>query len=961
MVAGGCDSELNDTIKFCSECPNPQINILTVDTAICQGDTALIRVELNGAADYSLYYNIDGIPLSTTNISQDHIEIPVWTGGVLVIDSLRDVNCLNDTATNNITITLNPSPLLDLGDDSSVCAGPVVLDAGSSGATEYLWKGDSKDPSYSADTTGNYWVIATKNACSDTDSINITIGGDLPVFLGNDTSLCDKDTLTLSVGDYNTINWRDTINNTGTDKSFEVTKGTRVYVYIKDTEGCEGNDSIDVVFKPTPVVSLSLKDTITICQTSGDYIFDAGNVGSDYLWSTGDKTQTITKGKNDEGDYWVKVTKNGCSDSDSVYLKVDTKLSVYLGEDTIGVCPGGDTLMDAGYGLGYTFDWNDGNGPILDSTFRSGGGKEVKVIVSDAGGCTGKDSVFIKEINPLVINIGNDTSLCFGSPSLSFSMVSGRQDVTVKSWHDGTTTDYSFPSDSTHWYWLEVDSSGCVYRDSLYFELDTLPVVQLGVDTFICTGTSDTIKLSVGTFSDYVWNKIMNSGDSLIGTSSVYSIGDPGSYSLHVTDGNKCENGDTVNVSLQPGTVFTLLKDTTICPKGNVAIDVPSQLQGLPNTSWKWLNNNLSDLNYVVENRNHLDTIDVVLEYTNEFGCVTRDTTRVIVNNNLPVLLKDTSVCVGDYLELTSGYPDNSSYIYDWKSGSSALSSKNNYIIDSAIVGDAGTITVTVENITEGCSGDTSIVLVVNVLPDPELSSGAVCFGESVVLDHGLTNVTSVWDHGEVTNPVTVQDSGIYRVTVKDDNDCMGTDSVRVIMYDNPVSDLEDEVIVCFDDMDSRLSLDPGNYDSYTYEWSYGSSSDVISTSQIVAADQRGIYRVTLTNLANCSTVDSISVKEDCPAHVWLPNSFTPNDNTVNDVWEIVGRGIETVEVLVYNRWGELVWTGNAMGDFWDGTHHVTREPVQQDVYVYRLKYTYLNVEGGTVNKQRVGRIALIR
>ena len=229
------------------------------------------------------------------------------------------------------------------------------------------------------------------------------------------------------------------------------------------------------------------------------------------------------------------------------------------------------------------------------------------------------------------------------------------------------------------------------------------------------------------------------------------------------------------------------------------------------------------------------------------------------------------------------------------------------------------------------------------------------------MLDHGLTNVMSVWDHGESTNPITVQDSGIYRVSVTDDNDCIGEDSVRVIMYDNPISELEDEIIVCFDDMDSRLSLDPGSYDLYTYEWIYGSSSQVISTSQVASADQKGVYTVTLTNLANCSTRDSIYVKEDCPAHVWLPNSFTPNDNTVNDVWKIVGRGIETVEVVVYNRWGELVWMGNAMNDFWDGTHYVTNQDVQQDVYVYRLKYTYLNVEGGLELKQRMGRIALIR
>ena len=75
----------------------------------------------------------------------------------------------------------------------------------------------------------------------------------------------------------------------------------------------------------------------------------------------------------------------------------------------------------------------------------------------------------------------------------------------------------------------------------------------------------------------------------------------------------------------------------------------------------------------------------------------------------------------------------------------------------------------------------------------------------------------------------------------------------------------------------------------------------------------------------------------------------------------IQGRSIESVEVYVFNRWGELVWEGNALGQFWDGTHNVTQQPVQQDIYVYHLKYTYFNVNGYLESKQRVGRIALIR
>ena len=73
----------------------------------------------------------------------------------------------------------------------------------------------------------------------------------------------------------------------------------------------------------------------------------------------------------------------------------------------------------------------------------------------------------------------------------------------------------------------------------------------------------------------------------------------------------------------------------------------------------------------------------------------------------------------------------------------------------------------------------------------------------------------------------------------------------------------------------------------------------------------------------------------------------------------IEGRGVSDVEVLVFNRWGELIWTGNGIGEFWDGTYK--GKPVQQDVYVYKLTYSYLNVNEALNTNTRVGTVAVIR
>ena len=166
----------------------------------------------------------------------DYLEIPVWIGGTLTLDSLRDATCLNDTVTNSLTIVLNSVPTIDLGADVTVCSGPVDFDATSTGTASYLWQDNSINPIFSADATGDYWVVVTDNGCSDTDSIALTIGGELSVSLGADTTLCENDTLSLSVNNFNVITWEDNIGNTASGVNFTITETSIVDVHVTDAD-----------------------------------------------------------------------------------------------------------------------------------------------------------------------------------------------------------------------------------------------------------------------------------------------------------------------------------------------------------------------------------------------------------------------------------------------------------------------------------------------------------------------------------------------------------------------------------------------------------------------------------------------------------------------------------------------------------------------------------------------------
>ena len=93
---------------------------------------------------------------------------------------------------------------------------------------------------------------------------------------------------------------------------------------------------------------------------------------------------------------------------------------------------------------------------------------------------------------------------------------------------------------------------------------------------------------------------------------------------------------------------------------------------------------------------------------------------------------------------------------------------------------------------------------------------------------------------------------------------------------------------------------------------------------------------------------------DTCP-NFGIPNAFTPNGDDLNDVFFVYGVGLFEYELLIFNRWGQLIYKSNDQNEGWDGT--VNGKPCQIDVYVYKIIYRGL----GLAEKQKVGRVALIR
>ena len=94
------------------------------------------------------------------------------------------------------------------------------------------------------------------------------------------------------------------------------------------------------------------------------------------------------------------------------------------------------------------------------------------------------------------------------------------------------------------------------------------------------------------------------------------------------------------------------------------------------------------------------------------------------------------------------------------------------------------------------------------------------------------------------------------------------------------------------------------------YQWNTGERSPSIQV------DDVGIYKISVTDTNGCNYTDSILIVDNCIPGLYAPNSFTPNGDGINDIFKIYGEAIEVIELLIYNRWGELVFIAESNRHF---------------------------------------------
>ncbi len=361
-----------------------------------------------------------------------------------------------------------------------------------------------------------------------------------PIFsLGNDTAVCDGDTVTFDAGAGFSYDW---LNGADTNQSISVDSAGSYFVMITDGNGCTNTDTVVLSINTLPLVALGA-DT-TFCM-GNSITLDAGNAGATYSWNNGAATaQTIVA--DTTGTYNVEVVDgNNCANDDDIVITVNANPTVALGADT-AVCVGASISLDAGAGLA-AYSWNGGAATTQTLTADTTG--SYMVMVTDSNNCSATDTLVLT-VNALpMVNLGNDTAFCDGN-STTLDAGAGF----TYTWNDNTTNQTLVVSTSGTYSVMITDGNNCSNLDSVVVTVNPLPTVSLGADRSFCDGLSEI--LDGGSATSYLWDD--NS------TNQTLTVMMAGTYSVTITDANGCTASDDVTLTVSPLPVVNLGNDTTI-------------------------------------------------------------------------------------------------------------------------------------------------------------------------------------------------------------------------------------------------------------------------------------------------------------------------------------------------------------------------------------------------------------
>ena len=816
----------------------------------------------------------------------------------------------------------------------AICnGGSVTLTASGGTGTGWSWTpapGLSGSPTTASVTvnptsTQVYTVTETGTACPSSASVTVTVNP-LPVATAtpSTSTICTGATTAVTLtADIPGTTYSWTVSQTNvtggsassgalisqTLTAVSAPGGSATYT-ITPTDpatGCVGANITATVNVEMPVIT-SVATTPALCNGSADGTITINATGvTQYSINAGGTyfpSNVFTVGA---GTYNISVmSANGCVNTTTATVTEPTPLVVpmsFTDETCAGACDGIAGTAPSGGTPPYSYLWSTGaTGTPFIGSLCSG---TYTVNVIDFNGCGASGVTTVS--GPVVVAISSvvpTPTQCNGGADGQI-VINASGGATLFSIDGGSTFQASntftgLPAGT--YVCMAADASGCAATMITTVNQPSMLTVTPSSPVTICQSQSTTIFATIGGATppyNITWT---DPGSATIGTTSSITVSPTttGSnvYTVSVTDNNGCGPVTaSVNVTLRPPLAITAFNDVSICPGESTSLGVLSATGGDGTYTYSWTNS---------------------VSATTLFGA-DQVVTPTASSTTYTVTLTDGcgSPSVSDQMVVTWYALPPVTYTIDTADGCTPVVVNFTNTTNAGPTatyawnfGDGGISTA--ENPTHAFSGGGSYTVSVNIITS-----------DGCLVDTVITNQITVYDYPQpafIHNP-------------------------------NPT-----------DVFNTEITFTNMTIGGFTFDWDFGGlgTSTVMNPTFTFPVDSGGVYTVCMHTVSadGCAASTCHEVIVNDVLLVYLPNTFTPDGDNLNEIFLPIMQGYkpETFEFYIFNRWGEVVFKTTDPTQGWDGTHKGIK--AKEDTYVWKIR---VKQKANQEKKEYRGHVNLLR
>lgn len=497
------------------------------------------------------------------------------------------------------------------------------------------------------------------------------------------------------------------------------------------------------------------------------------------------------------------------------------------------------------------------------------------------------------------------------------------------------------------WFYLTVtDNWGCSIKDSVFFDYIE-PIEPTINDPGIICITDQPIQLTADV-PNGIW-----SGTGI--TNITNGTFDPktsgvGTFVITYITQDTCQRSTTRAITVYPQPVVEAIIEKDIICHGT-----STQLSAYGASSFFWYpNSSISKQDTINPTINPLQSTTYFVIGTDANGC--KDTNSVDVTVLPPFTIKlslDTTLCFGDstdVLELIVTGGNGGPYILEWTNKSSLYFNSESFFYSKP-----KSTTQYILTVNDSCGTTTAydtLNIGINALPDSSFSFEILnpCAPSSVIFKSNNANIkTAFWDFGDGNFSKLLSPNYFYnepdiynsKLILTDSNNCKNESNIQKLeiykkpkanFYIDPENPQMPNAVI---KLTSSSSADVVNY-----YWEINGLGNFEGQQIEILLPDTGMYGIlhTVENDKNCFDSINYSTIVSPDFHLYVPNTFTPNNDDLNEFFLPYSNFLidNKFSFEIYDRWGEMIFKSVKSDTGWNGI--IGGEQAMTGVYVWKLK-----------------------